>query len=231
MVKFVLRISKILGADIATLSDGARVICDANKSEMGLSFIKLLEKGITFYMNLGFKPDINSPFQFKKFITESSMYESLDTILSKIRQIKITDLKKSYLELLDLIMDVTRTCDYDNVNIKLLGFAGYDPPNYRYPENVRTSIDALFVECRQMLEILNMNDETYMYKLLINAFNDNKKCGDEYVVLMDYLVYNMTYSIEYKDKSIEREHLKLFPLLELLKNRNYVYRFKNKDPS
>ena len=54
LVKFCLEINRILGVKKTLIRDMADIKCNANGSDMNLSFIKILETYKTFYMKFGF---------------------------------------------------------------------------------------------------------------------------------------------------------------------------------
>lgn len=227
IVKLALKINEVLGAKYTILTDGAHVTCSSDKSEMSLSRIKLLEKGLTFYMNLGFEPMHDNSIVDKKYNNKEEMFKKLDDLLTDLRAITISDLKQEYLRLLKLLTKVVKTSDFDEISIKLLSYVGHEPVTSRDAINKKSSIDSLFIECREILEILNNTKETYLYKLIVNSFKDPQLCSVDYKKLADYLIYNQVWQIKYKENNIIRNHIKLFALLELFKDRRYIYYFNN----
>jgi hypothetical protein len=68
MVQICLEINRILGVENIFLGDGTQVKCEKNNEKMDLSLLKLIERGMTFYMNLGFDFDVtNCDWLYNRF--------------------------------------------------------------------------------------------------------------------------------------------------------------------
>ena len=107
MVLLVLEINKVLGVKKTYLYDGTTISC-GNK-QYDLSFIKLIEKGITFYMKFGFDFDINSNEYFMtKYKTKKDLTTRLKKIIIQIKNIRIDDIIKEYFDTLDVINQVVK---------------------------------------------------------------------------------------------------------------------------
>ena len=81
--------------------------------------------------------------------------------------------------------------------------------NVYHKEKPWESIYSLFDECNQMIKILNNTKHKYLYKYMIELFNNKENCND-YGILADYLVYSNRYKIIYGDKEITSRISKTF---------------------
>jgi len=214
MVKLCLEINKILGVNKTSLGDGTSVICDKNKENMDLSFIKLIEKGMTFYMKFGFDFEFENKsdvFLYYRYTDKKEFIKELNRVLDNIRKIKTKDLIKEYNETLNLITKIIQE-NYKNT-FEIIKEDSYHNirNNIYYVENPKDKINEIITECKEVLDILHKyKNEKYFYKIMVKIFND--EC-DKYLILLKYIVDNLRYQIIYGNKKITRDYLKNFRLL------------------
>ena len=218
MVKISLAINRILGANKTYLNDGATIDCGNEK--MDLSYLKLIENGLTFYMKLGFKFEIldSSPYYYYKLDSEKALIKEINKYILNIKKIKIKDLIKEYNETLDLINKIIKSND------KLEIFL-YDEDN-TFKDNIwkrvssSNDIISLFDECYIMLNLLNNSLGTeYLYELMIKLFKED--C-EKYLLINKYLIENTRIEIRHNKKIISRNYIKDF---KILKEYRYQYNF------
>ncbi len=218
IVKICLEINRILGAKKTILSDGTLIVCDKNNSELDLSFIKLLERGTTFYMKLGFEFEINTNINmYYRFINKNKLEKEVKRLLHNIRNIKTTNIIKEYENTLNLINKIIK----DNYNKKFdIIYDSSNPSltNEYYSENPKEKINSILYECKEVLDILNKykNIDKFdkFYKVLIELFNNS--C-DKYSILLSYVVNNRRKKIIYDKYIINRKYILDFKYL-------YIYR-------
>lgn len=213
LVKICLKINEILGVKITFLGDGTKVICDKNNEEMDLSFIKLIEKNKTFYMNFGFKFD-TSYFSMYNISNKDKIQDKVDTLINNIRNIKINTLIKKYKKTLSLIILAIKDNYKNEFNIKYHDNTEITD-NYYYSDKPITKINDLFIECREVLEILyKYQDKKYLYKILVDTFKND--CSI-YTKLNKYIIDNYIVEISYGNISIKRNYII---------NVNLLYRYR-----
>ena len=213
MVKICLEINRILGVEKTLLGDGTRIFCEKTKEELDLSFIKLIERGTTFYMNLGFDFEMSSAesiFFYWRISSKEELEKRVKSLIENIRSIKTQDLIKEYKNILDLIIEIIK----DNYKQKLEILKDNSNPSKQseiYSENPKEKLSDIFTECKEVLDILNKySDEQYFYKILVKLFKDS--C-EEYSKLLKYIVENQRTNIIYGDTEIKREYFINFKYL------------------
>lgn len=223
MVKLCLKINEVFGVEKTRLHDGASVNC--NDNHMDLSFLKLLENEMTFYMKLGFDFEITgTEFMFARYSVPEDLKNAIDNLIEDIRSIKISDIIAEYTKLLNIINIVVREHNKNNLVVLLKDIDFVVPRNASisyHKKNPYESIPELFNECFEMLNILNDTEHTYLYKLMIELFNDKIKCS-KYVKLFMYLIETHRYKIIYGKHELKCEHVIKFKLLQMLRY-NYYY--------
>jgi len=225
MVSFVLELQRVLGVKKTTLHDGATVNCD--DKQMNLSYIKLLERGKTFYMRFGFEHEINkSEWFMMRYKNEKEYKKDLYNTIDQIKKIKIDDIKKDYEDVLDVLIDVIKKGDHENFHIKLVTDTetGFKNPDYHYLNDPYSVILAIFRNAFDVLKILNSSkDEIYFYEFFIKLFKI--RCHD-YLTLQN-IINHRIYSIESKNKKITFKYIPIFIRFASLKRiSSYVYNFK-----
>lgn len=219
MVKICLKINKILGAKKTLLEDYTTVT--TVNEEFDLPFLKLIERGTTFYMDLGFKFEFGSVlnvFFYYRFTDEQKFLKELNKILNKIKKLKIKKLIKKYNDTLDLLNIIIK----DNYIHKLeILNDNSDPTRHDeiYVEHPKEKIIDIFIECVKVLDILNKySHEKYLYKIFIKLFKEAK---DEYSIILRYIAKNNRSKLIYNNKIISRDYLGYFKFLL-----NYRYRYQ-----
>ncbi len=225
MMNFVLELQRALGVEKTILHDGATVNCDGSK--MNLSYIKLLEKGKTFYMKFGFEHEIDKSSWFvMRYKNEKEYKKDLDNTIAKIKKIKIDDIIKDYGDILDILVETTKTGDYKNFNIKFVAETEFKNYDYYYADNPYFAIPIIFRDTFNVLHILNSSKDKYFYEFFIKLFNDKIKCHD-YLTLKKNITNSDISSIESKNKTVKFKYTSLFLRFSSLKSiSSYVYRFK-----
>lgn len=222
MVEICLTISKILCVQKVYLYDGATVKCNKDNNDHDLSFIKLIEKGKTFYMKMGFDFEVtNNDWIYYKQLNTEVLKKKVKDVIQKIKLINIKDLIIEYEKTLNLLIKIIK----NNYEGKLDLIIDEEPfiVNEIYYENPIREIGNLFQECVEVLKILNKyKKEKYFYQILIKTFNDS--C-DEYGILSKYIVNNTRNKIIYNKKTIKREYYKYFFQLSTYKSVFYSYLF------
>lgn len=214
MVQFVLELLNKLGTITATLHDGASVKC-GNRG-FGLSFFKFIEKKRGFYEKFGFR--LTSRFNNngkKNFPDNSTMYNLLYQRIDQLKKIKISYYIKIYNKILDLICNVIKKQDFDKVDIGLFGHSDIQQNNtvndiiYVKQKDVKSKLLDLVSEINDLFEVLKKTKHTYLYKLMIELFNDPKKCSG-YNQIMDYIIRNRLYMIKYGKNVIKIDYKYIF---------------------
>jgi len=218
MVKICLKINEILGAKKTLLGDGTKVVCDKTKEEMDLSFIKLLEKDKTFYMNLGFNFEItNTQFPYYRFSDINKLKKEIDRILKYIRSIKTSDIIDKYKNTIKLLNKVLKNDNDDNDFYILKYNSNPSLEDYIYIENPKEKINEIIDESNTVILILEPFYNEYLYKVLIDLFKND--C-EKYLILSKYIIDNMIIKIIYDKEIIYREYIHEF---NNLLNYRFIY--------
>ena len=222
MIKLVLEINRSLGVERIYLIDGASIQC--NDLSYDLSFLKLLEKGLTFYMKFGFRMyHIKTTSFFGLYQSEEELMDKINELIDKIKKIKVKDLIKEYNLTLNILTTMIKTNDYD-YEIISNDFGGeVMKPNLSIQyDNPSNRVTQLVNECKSMLDILNKYDDyEYFYELCIDIFNDRNNCY-MYDTISKYIFYSDRSKIIYKNKQINRDYQKVFEYLLFLRS-NFMF--------
>ena len=223
LIKICLAINKILGAKKTYLGDGTEVLCTKNNQLMDLSYIKLIERGTTFYMNLGFDFEVTDrDWFYKKFSSTKELKKQIYKLLKKIRTIKTITLIKEYEETLSLLFKIIK----DNYKGKfeiLYNNSNLTRESEIYSDNSYRKITEIFDECKIILEILNKyKNINKLYLILVKTFRET--C-DEYTLLNKYIIENDRSKIIYNKTIIKRNYVIDFDLLKNLRYSYYSYSF------
>jgi len=230
LIKICLKINEILGSEKTYIGDGTQVKCDKTDEYMDLSFIKLIEKNSTYYMNLGFDFDVinnNQYIFYMRHKNKDKLIKEINSLIKNIRKIKTYDLIKEYNKTLELIILIIK----DNYEKKFEILLDNSYPVVRdqiYVENPKEKIMSIFSECIKVLEILNKyKDEHKFYKILIKLF---KEYCDEYLILFNNIIVNNRVKIIYGNNIIKRDYILNFKfLMNYRYNYSYSYTFPNKN--
>jgi hypothetical protein len=222
LVDICIKINDILGTQKIIVRDGTKVKCN-NNQDMDLSFIKLLEKNKTFYMNFNFDFEIdNNILPYWKWSDKDKFLREINRLLTNIKNIKTSDIIKEYEGTLDLINIIIKDNYKGKFNI-IISNSEPTRKNEIFIENPKEKIKELFDESKQILDILyKYKNENNFYKILINLFKNN--CT-EYLILYNYIVKNLRIKIIYNKKIIERKYVEDFDKLIIYKNYTYSYTF------
>jgi broad specificity phosphatase PhoE len=227
-VKLVLEINKKLGVQKTFLHDGATIECKGK--EYDLSYFKLIEKKKTFYMKLGFKLELNkNAMPMVRFNTIQDLENKIDELVEQIRKIKIQDIIEEYEETLELLHRIIKENNKKEIDI-ILGYKILNSDlNFYHKKNPYENIQELILECHDMLKLLEKTEEKYLYKYMIEIFNNKEKCSD-YELLEKYIFYSERYKIIYGDKEITRKYPSIFYYLAIIKAQtifSYNFDFNN----
>jgi hypothetical protein len=196
MIKFVIHLLKLLKCNKVKISDSATIKCKDN--EIDLSFLKLLEKGSTFYERVGFK--------LKSYEDNDTIniYKILDNILNNIKKIKIKEFIKPYKEFYKLL---NTEIDYNKIIIKKFSYNNKSYNNFTL-ENKKEIINNLFINSINIIfnieyklnteNKLNIENNIYLSKFLLNLIKIND-CNT-YNNLLNNIIFQNIYYIKYNNK-------------------------------
>lgn len=225
IVMLVLEINRKLGVKKTFLNDGARIMCGTRF--VNLSFFKLIEQGVTFYMKFGFDFEIISSDYFTtKFKNISELKKKLNELIAKIRKLKIRKIISEYEKTLAMLCELITTQSYDKLEIELSTWTPTIKPFITYYEsNPHLDTMNLIYECKAVLDILHMSDKEFLYEYLIELFNNPIHC-ERYIILMNFLMFTDRYKISVGNKNVSRTYPQLFQYVNQIKeNYMYVYDF------
>lgn len=223
MVKLCLEINEVLGVNKVFLFDGATIKC--GKKDLNLSFIKLLEYGKTFYMKLGFDFEITDHLSpYYRFKSKTKFKKEFDKLLENIKLIETIDIIKEYEKTLDTINLMIKENYKEDFKIYYDNSYPVELETYLEP-NPKDSIQEIFEECNEVLEILNENkDNKYLYEILIDLFKTN--CED-YYTLYTYIISNQRKKLTYGEIEISRPYINDFNFfIEYIHKFYYSYTFE-----
>jgi hypothetical protein len=217
MVKLCLEICRVLGVKKVLLNDGAEVKCD--NDIIDLAFVKLLEYNKTFYMKLGFDIEItNDQFIYQRYNNKSKLKRQIGKYLDQIRKTKVADVVDNYEQLLDLLVELAKSGDYDNFRILFKDRNSLNLAEEYYKKQTTNVPWDLFDECVAMLRSLKIVKGEFLGEALVDAFKNN--CAN-YVQLIKYLNSNI-YQVSLGSKSVIRKHVMPFNQFAALR---YWFRF------
>lgn len=217
LIKLCLKINEVLKVKKTFIKDDAKIKC--NGEEIDLSFIKLLEKNKTYYMNFGFDFELtNTEFFYYRFPNNKKLRTGIINLCKKIRKIKTIDIINEYIKTKSLMDRIIVENEKNKFQIELeLPIPIFS--NTYYKENPKKSIDDIIIECNKVLEILNnAKNKKYFYEVLIKLFNTN--CV-QYQILFNYIIKNRRKQLIYKDICIKRPYMNDFNLLLTYKTMYY----------
>lgn len=203
------------------LFDGATINCHGK--QIDLSYIKLIENRMTFYMKLGFDFEISHAMEPSfRYLDVNQLKMQVNATIDQVRKIEIEDVVNEYNLVLDIITQYARERDKKNLHIIIRKYYMYDYNEY-YVEKPEYSVDGLFQECKIVLDLLNKTKHKYLYQYMIELFKHN--CQD-YLQIDDYIVNNLRYKIIYKEHTVTRHYIQHFRILHRLRGNFYSYTFK-----
>ncbi len=225
MVKLVLEINRLLHIKKTFLWDGSSVPCHNDEIDLGL--MKIFEKGHTFYMNFGFKPDTTqSNYNLVVFDNIEQLETKLKFLVNKVKKITISSIISQYEKLLDIITKIIKSQDYESlqiVNLESYSFTPLDSNQTVLVKDPKRRINGLFEETNQVLQILLKTKQKYLVNYLVELFKTN--CVD-CSILLKYLCYNLNYKIIWKKNQIQRNYLIYFHyIISIRKYFYYSYTF------
>jgi hypothetical protein len=223
MVQICLRINKLLGATKTRLIDAAGIY--HNDKKLDLSYLKLLERGQTFYMNLGFDFELtNTQFMYFKFDNKKQLKIYINDLIDRLKSIKIQDIIDEYNNILDLLNLAVKENNKNSFQIILTDEYDFVEQNFsRYKDKPFEIIPELFQECYYVLSILNNSSHIYLYELLVELFKNSDKLN-LYSKLIQYLTESYRHKIIYGDSEVTRTYNMDFMLLKKIRQ-DYFYSY------
>lgn len=200
MVALALDICRKLGINTTTLHDAACYECDG-RYDMMCSFVKMLKEKKTYYMAAG--------FDFMNIKTKNNAEKLVD----KIREIKTDDIKKYYIQTLDMLTKCKKICECDGnckfncINIKSI----------------------VVKEYKNILNILNSpksSEFVYYYELLIYLFKHDCK---NYIIIQRHVFGYEKIKID--DKKFINDYVKLLEELHMCLLTVYYYIYPQAEPN
>lgn len=226
IVKFALELLKRLGAKKAYIYDGATVRCSSSSMNYDLSFLKLLEKGKTFYMNFGFDFDTVGQEYTKGFTSPAQYKQHVKKTIKACKKIKIKQIVNEYKQILHMCYLVIKSGDYENFKVRCReGYTNVVKSESRNTWICKRNITDLVYEAKDMLDLLGKSQTKYLYDFMIQLFSDSEKCW-AYDIIIKYMLDNPMYSIEYNGTKISREYFESFFMLRFLRYNIYTYNIK-----
>ena len=220
MINLVLEINRVLYVKKTYLWDSSTITCAINDIDLGL--IKILEKGHTFYMNFGFKPDVANPaYDLLLFNNNDQLDSKLELLLSKVKKITIKSIIQKYNKLIDILTSVIKSQDFNSLKIINIDTYTYNPISSNQTivmKDPKKKLTHLFEECSKVFNILLKTEEKYLVNYIVWLFKNN--CSD-CVILLDYFCYNYNYKIIWNKKIIKRDYLIYFHYINSI--RKYFY--------
>ena len=222
VIEFVNQLCDYLGVQVTYLYDAATVNCE--NSGINLSFLKLIEKGKTFYMSHGFTPTGGDRLHYSIYdVSEVQRLNKFKSILDETRKIKTADLEKCLKSLVDFCSRILLNGKYENIKI------------WQYDINSGKEFYhfADFFEVVNLLKKISFNLKIFseynlpsLNQLLIKlSKNDCKYYAELFDLLVDYDFIFM----EFKSKKSES----LLPFMKpykILREIQYgLYQRKNKN--
>ena len=226
MMNIILKFIKILNVKKVMLHDGATVTCNKNGIKFGLSFYKLIEKGITFYEKFGFKLTKKNDNSFHLqtiYKDDKYMADKLKELLIKFNNIKIADLITLYRSILKVLFQVINDQDYKNLTI----FIFDKSKKLIIPvDELNTKVTGMINEINIILGLLLNSKHIYFRDLLIDfaQYECNK-----YTLLDELVLNNMNHKIIYnpstdsaeKNTIIELNHVEIIDEINVIIHWSY----------
>lgn len=222
IMKTLLKFFNMLHINRVTLHDGTRIYC--NNREMDLSFLKLLEKGMTFYQKFGFKICRDTLFWHRmEYKDDESFSEKLANNLDKFKKIQLKYIETAYKYILEILYTVIKDQNYENLKLLLYNHEG--PRVLKNNYNNRSSVMKLVRDIDIILKLVKKSGRKYLYELMIDLFYNN--CND-YVFIEEFIIDNMLDTVIYKNKKVVLEDIKIFTTIKYIRNSalfeyTYVY--------
>lgn len=229
MVLLILEILKKLNTKQATLGDGTQIDCNGKK--ISLTLFKLIEKKRGFYENLGFKYDISNSENAKSiFKNEKKLYKFLYKNLDKFKKIKISYYENLYNKIIKLIADIIIKQDFESVDIGLKNKSGLELRTkgkkfnfiYKKKKDNRKYLINLIGQINDTLNLFKNTKKIYIYELMIELFN--KDCN-KYILLMNNLIDNNLYFIEYNKTKYEFKKSFIIEFIYMARHNALTYHF------
>lgn len=226
MVELVLNIQRCLGVSETFIVDVATVNC--GNETMELSFIKLLERGITFYMRFGFEFDLTSAFVWGRFPSKKKLLSTIRELIKDIRKIKIKNIISQQKAIIDILSLATKQQKWNEFHAIYVSESKIEPYELYYGNDAHTHIPNFFRNAYNIIRILEKTTHIKLVDYLIELFNNGTRCS-EYLTLFYTLLVpsypNNYYQISYGKNVVTLEHMPKTIKLYYLKN-YFLFRYK-----
>lgn len=215
MVKFILKILKILKVHIATLYDDTNIKC--GDAKIGLSYFKLIEKQQSFYQKFGFKYVLKCSARedfFNTFRSDRSINKFLLSIIDEIKKITFQSLLEFYQTILNVLTEVAESKNYDDIML----IKGQNKGYIVYEKDInKKKIKGFIKDIQQFIQNITEASKKYhsMYELMIDSFYNN--CS-QYSFFIDILMNHVLLGVKYKNKEIIHNFKKPFYELYSIKD-------------
>jgi hypothetical protein len=211
-----------LGVQVTYLYDAATVDCGS--SGVNLSFLKLIEKGKTFYMSHGYTPTGGDRLHYS--IYDSSEVQRLNkfkSVLEDTKKIKTADLEKTLKSIIDFCSKILLNGKYENIKV------------WNYDINAGKE----FYHYADFFEIVNLIKKLSFTVKIFSEYNLpglnqlmvklSKTACEYYVELFDLLVDYDFIFVEFKNKK-SPSLLPFMKSYKILREIQYgLYQRKHKD--
>jgi len=222
IVKFALELLKKLGTKKVYIYDGATIKCPSSNMNYDLSFLKLLEKDKTFYMNFGFDFDTVGNDYSKAFTSPTKYKQYVKKTIAKCKKITVKQIITEYKKILHMCYLVIKTGDYENFKVKCReGYTNTIKYDTRNTWICKRNIVDLVYESKEMLDVLGRTQTKYLYDFMIQLFS-SPDCW-AYDIIIKNMLDNPMYEIVYRDTSVSREYFESFFMLRFLRYNIYIY--------
>lgn len=208
MVKIILKFLKKIHVKRATLSDDSSIKCgDGNK--LGLSYFKLIQKQETFYHRFGFRYLLKcakcKDF-YNKLTTQHAIKTFLNGIVTRIKEIKLQDLIKSYQKILNIMIYAIRNRLYEEVSI----VKEYNNGALIYTKSKnKDRLHGFIRDYKKILKVLGKLKDKYdnLYDVMVNTFSTDCKT---YLFIYDYVIYYYLSGIRFRNHEYKITHRQPF---------------------
>ena len=193
IIEFVNQLCDYLGVHKSYLHDGATVDCENYR--INLSFLKLIEKGKTFYMSHGFIPTGGVNLYYSIYdASEIQRLNRIKAVLDNTKKIKTADLEKTLKSIIEFCSKILLNGKYEN--IKIWQYDIHSGKEFYYFADF-SEVVGIIKKLSYSLKIFSEFNLPVLNQLLIKL--SNVAC-EYYAELYDLLVDHDFIFIEFKSK-------------------------------
>jgi hypothetical protein len=218
-VKLVLDIQKDLGVEKTYLYDGAHIYCD--KFRVDLSFMKMLEKGLTFYMKAGFEFAMETSQEwYLHFDSQKDLKDYVKQSLEKLHRLEVKKVIQDFEKCLGWIHEHILAGQRDG-NITFVNHS--TNPSFVEESEATIWIEGkrlpelvdYYRECAALVYVLRRSQDKYLVSYILNLFRKNN-CNDSEVIRM-MLFDKVPSRIVFKNKVIDLWYIQLFAMIKSIR--------------